>query len=64
MTSVHREQLIELLEPLVERLGFELADLEVNLSGGGGSLRLFIDSEAGITVDDCADVSRQVSSLL
>lgn len=64
MTITNREQLIELLEPVVERLGFELADLEVNLSGGGGSLRLFIDREPGVTVDDCADVSQQVSSLL
>jgi len=64
MTTAHREQLIEMLEPVVERLGFELADLELNLASGSGSLRIFIDSEVGITVDNCADVSRQVSSLL
>jgi ribosome maturation factor RimP len=64
MTTLHSEQLVELLEPVVERLGFELADLELNVGNGRGVLRLFIDCEAGITVDNCADVSRQVSSLL
>ena len=64
MSQAEREQLVKLLEPTVEQLGFELADLEVNVRGGGGVLRLFIDSEAGITVEDCESVSRQVSGLL
>lgn len=64
MKDVNREQLIQLLEPTVERLGFELADLEWRVGSGGGVLRLFIDRDSGITVDDCADVSRQVSALL
>jgi ribosome maturation factor RimP len=64
MTAIHREQLIELLEPVVKRQGFELADLELNLGNDSGLLRIFIDSKAGITVENCADVSRQVSSLL
>ena len=55
---------MELLEPAVARLGFEITDLEVNLRRGGGLLRIFIDSEAGVTVDDCEAVSRQVSSVL
>jgi ribosome maturation factor RimP len=62
--SVTREQLIRLLEPEIEALGYELAELEVNLSHGHGMLRLFIDRPEGITVDDCARVSQQVSGLL
>ena len=62
--SVTREQLLELLEPEVEALGYELAELEVNLSHGRGLLRLFIDGPEGITLDDCAKVSHQVSGLL
>ncbi len=62
--TVQREQLIELLEPAVEQLGFELADLEAHFGRGRGVLRIFIDREAGITVDDCAEVSHQVSALL
>jgi len=63
MSLASREQLIEMLESTVERLGYELADLELQL-GGQGLLRLYIDSEAGITLEDCETVSRQVSALL
>ena len=63
MSQVSREQLVELLETAVERLGFELADLEWH-EGAHGSLRIFIDNEAGISLDDCEAVSQQVSALL
>ena len=62
--SMTREQLIKLLDPEVEALGFELAELEVNLSHGHGTLRLFIDRPEGISLDDCGTVSHQVSALL
>jgi len=64
MSEVQQEQIVALLEPEIERLGYELADIEVNLGGSGGVLRLFIDKEAGITLDDCEKVSRLVSALL
>jgi ribosome maturation factor RimP len=66
MSEVHREQLVAMLEPTIERLGYELFDLDVRLDGGG-LLRLFIDSldpDAGIGLEDCEKVSRQVSALL
>ena len=59
-----RDRLIGLLEPLVEQLGFELVDVEANAGRGSGLLRLYIDSPAGVTVDDCERVSREVSALL
>jgi ribosome maturation factor RimP len=62
--SETREQLIKLLEPEVEVLGYELTELEVNLSHGRGTLRLFIDRPEGISLDDCSKVSHQVSALL
>ncbi len=58
-----REQLLELLEPGVEAMGFELVDIEY-ITGGGGVVRLYIDHADGITVDDCGLVSQQVSGLL
>ena len=63
MSQVSREQLIKMLEATVERLGFELADLELQ-EGAQGFVRLYIDSEAGIKLEDCEAVSRQVSALL
>ena len=54
-----------MLEPGVRALGFELVEVEYTGAGGGQNvLRVFIDSPKGITVDDCARVSRQVSAIL
>ncbi len=55
--------LLELLETEVRTLGYELVDLDLHL-GRDGLLRLYIDSEDGITLDDCERVSHQVSGLL
>jgi ribosome maturation factor RimP len=59
-----RNQLIELLQPVVVGLGYELWELEYAARSGGGLLRLYIDSASGITVDDCERVSRAVSEAL
>jgi ribosome maturation factor RimP len=58
------EELNRLIEPAVEAVGFEFVGLEYIAQGRNSVLRIFIDSEAGITVDDCATVSRQVSGVL
>jgi ribosome maturation factor RimP len=59
-----RDQLIELLGPVVSELGYELWELEYGARPGGGMLRLYIDSPDGISVDDCERVSRAVSETL
>ncbi|MFV2059631.1 MAG: ribosome maturation factor RimP [Gammaproteobacteria bacterium] len=56
--------LIELLEPAVEALGFELIGIEYHSQGKHSILRLFIDSPNGINADDCGSVSHQVSGIL
>src|SRR4030042_5683453 len=53
-----------LLEPAVAALGFELVDTEFSGSGRQAVLRIYIDKPDGVTVDDCALVSRQVSAIL
>jgi ribosome maturation factor RimP len=58
------DELQKLLEPTVERLGCELTDLVVRLSGKGGLLQLTIDKPDGIDIDDCEKVSHAVSALL
>jgi len=58
------DELAELLGPTVERLGYELADLEVRLGGKSGLIRLFVDKPEGIGLEDCEKVSRAVSALL
>ena len=59
-----REQLIELLEPVVRQLGCELWELEFAGRRNGGLLRIYIDAAKGIDVEDCERVSRAVSALL
>lgn len=54
-----------MLQPVVESLGYEFWGLEY-IQGRGATLRIFIDrdSDEGISVDDCALVSHQVSGVL
>ena len=54
----------ELAGPVVEELDFELVDVQFRPEAGGLVLRLVIFNKAGIGVDDCAKVSREVSHLL
>jgi ribosome maturation factor RimP len=49
----------ELIAPVVAGMGYELVDAQA--SSGGRLLRLFIDKPGGVTLDDCAAVSRQLS---
>ncbi|MBI5197336.1 MAG: ribosome maturation factor RimP [Nitrospirae bacterium] len=59
-----RDRIAELVRPVVESLGMELADVEYSGSTRHGVLRLFIDREGGVSLNDCEEVSRQVSYLL
>jgi ribosome maturation factor RimP len=58
------DKLTEMLNPGVEALGFELVGVEFVRAGKHSILRVFIDHENGISVDNCADVSHQVSAIL
>ena len=59
-----RDQLRELLAPVVAGVGYQLWELEFMPRSGGGLLRLYIDSPDGISLDDCERVSRVVSEAL
>jgi|SRR5450755_937473 len=63
-----RDALMRLLEPPVEAMGFGLVELEFASAGRSAVLRLFIERTAqaapGVTVEDCARVSRAVSEVM
>jgi len=61
---VTSDELTELLEPGIARLGYELSDLELKIGGKHGILRVFIDKPEGIGLEDCEKVSLAVSALL
>lgn len=58
------EKVRALILPVLDEKDCELVDLEYQREGQGWVLRLFIDQSGGITLDTCAEVSREVSVLL
>jgi len=56
--------LLELIEPVVEGLGYECVGVEYNSHPKHGFLRIFIDSDLGVGMEDCTKVSHQVSGVL
>ena len=58
------EELVDLTTPILEDAGYELVDLEFKQDGSEWFLRIFIDKEGGVLLDDCAIVSREISALL
>lgn len=57
-------KLTDMLRPAVEETGKELLGVEFISAGNHSVLRIFIDHENGIDVDDCAEVSHQVGAIL
>lgn len=54
----------ELAAPVIANLGYELIERELVMDAGRWTLRLYIDKEGGVTVDDCARVSRGVGDVI
>ncbi len=55
-------RLENLVEPAVSGMGYELVDVQA--SNGGRHLRLFIDKPGGVTLEDCAAISRHLTRVL
>jgi ribosome maturation factor RimP len=53
----------QLITPILADFALELVDLELKGEGRRQVLRIFIDKPGGVTLDDCAEVSREVSAL-
>ena len=58
------QALLDLIEPEVSALGYELLGIELNRDGHGSILRVYIDKPDGITIDDCVTVSQQLTGML
>ena len=54
----------ELFEPVVEDMGYQLIEIEYQPNPNYGVLRLYIDKEEGVLIEDCSAVSRQISAIL
>ena len=58
------DKVFSIINPIVIDMGYELLGIEYVASGKHSVLRLYIDCEKGIGVNDCETVSRQVSSIM
>jgi ribosome maturation factor RimP len=58
------QEVREVIEPILQSQGFELVDLEYQRESRGWVLRIYLDRERGITLDDCAGVSHEVGAVL
>lgn len=58
------EVIREIIEPVVTALGYQVWGVEYIGQGRHSLLRIYIDKEGGINIEDCAETSRQISSIL
>ena len=58
------KRVADLIDPAISSMGYELLGIEYGDQGRGALLRIYIDHDNGIKLDDCVSVSRRVSALL
>jgi ribosome maturation factor RimP len=58
------QEVREVVEPILQSQGYELVDLEYQRESRGWVLRIYLDREGGITLDDCSGVSHEVGAVL
>jgi ribosome maturation factor RimP len=63
-SEIYEAKTEELIQPLVDARGFELVDVEFVKEAGEWYLRVYIDKEGGISVNDCEDISREFNEIL
>lgn len=59
-----KEKVRGIISPVINALDIELDDIELRKMRGKALLRVFIDREGGVTIDDCERVSREVEAIL
>ena len=64
MNEKRYDQLVEIITPLAEAAGLSLWGVEIALAGKRTVVRIFLDKDGGVTVGECAKVSRQVGLAL
>lgn len=64
MSTTQSDRLRGLLEPLVAAKGLDLEEIELSKAGKRRMLRIIVDSDEGVELDACAELSREVSDQL
>jgi ribosome maturation factor RimP len=58
------EEIRQAAEPVIQSQGMELVDVEYQREAPGWVLRIYIDRAGGVNIDDCAEVSRELGTIL
>jgi ribosome maturation factor RimP len=64
MSSLSQPRLSELVEPVVSAAGYDLEDVEVTKAGRRSVVRVIVDCDGGVDLDEVADLSKAVSVAL
>jgi ribosome maturation factor RimP len=64
MVEMRQNELRQILEPVIVGMGYELVGVEFHPTSANALLRVYIDKESGVNLDDCARVSHQISGVL
>jgi ribosome maturation factor RimP len=59
-----KDRIKEIIEPAINAVGIELYDIEFNKMRSKGLLRVFIEKQGGVTIDDCERISREIEAVL
>jgi ribosome maturation factor RimP len=62
--QVDGKRLHDLIEPVVAAAGMDLESVRATIAGRRRLLRVVVDSDHGVSLDDAADISREVSAVL
>ena len=62
--EVNIQKVEQLIEPILHEMDYELVDIEYLSERGRWILRVYLDKEGGVTLDDCARVSREIGDLI
>jgi len=60
----YREKIRQLIEPVIESEGMETIDVECLKMKFRWLVRIYLDKEGGVTIDDCSEISKQVGDIL
>ncbi|OGC78499.1 MAG: hypothetical protein A2145_02140 [candidate division Zixibacteria bacterium RBG_16_40_9] len=59
-----KEQVEQGVKPLIKESGYELVEVEIRGGGPSSIVKIFIDKEKGVSVEDCAAISKKISDYL
>jgi len=64
VAEVTNRKVERLIEPVLDEMDYELVDIEYLSERGRWILRIYVDKEGGVTLDDCARVSKEIGDLI